>query len=84
MVKHGGCRSVLAGQDWRSYPRSRATPRSYEGMAKGNQIVSTHFFQDDIYSCSLLDVIFPTYKHLINKVFCKNVEHQLFIVADRM
>ncbi len=50
----------------------------------GNQMVSTHFFQDDIYSCSLLDVIFPTYKHLINKVFCKNVEHQLFIVADRM
>ncbi|WP_410198480.1 transposase [Aeromonas caviae] len=27
------CR-VLAGQGWRSYLRSRATPRSYEGMVK--------------------------------------------------
>jgi hypothetical protein len=25
---------VLAGQGWRSYLRSRATPRSYEGMAE--------------------------------------------------
>jgi len=25
---------VLAGQGWRSYLRSRATPRSYEGMVK--------------------------------------------------
>ncbi|PKQ75935.1 KAP family P-loop NTPase fold protein [Aeromonas sobria] len=50
----------------------------------GNQMALTHFFRDDIYSCSLLDVIFPTYKHLINKLFCGNVDHQLFIVADRV
>ncbi|MFQ2277033.1 hypothetical protein, partial [Aeromonas hydrophila] len=27
---------VLAGQGWRSYLRSRATPRSYEGMVKAS------------------------------------------------
>ncbi|MEL5858852.1 LamG domain-containing protein, partial [Aeromonas veronii] len=34
---------VLAGQGWRSYLRSRATPRSYEGMVKGvNQTLTTN------------------------------------------
>ncbi|MEH8130050.1 MULTISPECIES: hypothetical protein [Aeromonas] len=32
------CR-VLAGQGWRSYLRSRATPRSYEGMVKDTVII---------------------------------------------
>ncbi len=35
------CR-VLAGQGWRSYLRSRATPRSYEGMVKDDLISGTY------------------------------------------
>ncbi|TNI10916.1 hypothetical protein CF134_20000 [Aeromonas salmonicida] len=30
---------VLAGQGWRSYLRSRATPRSYEGMVKIAEVI---------------------------------------------
>lgn len=41
VVEHGVYCLVLAGQCWRSYPRSRATPRSYEGMAKGATIYAS-------------------------------------------
>ncbi|MGU5547100.1 hypothetical protein ACV1CV_22380, partial [Aeromonas veronii] len=34
---------VLAGQGWRSYLRSRATPRSYEGMVKTANISEDWF-----------------------------------------
>ena len=38
VIKHGGCRELVVGQRQRSYPRSRATTRSYEGMVKHAQV----------------------------------------------
>ncbi|MFZ1873900.1 MAG: hypothetical protein WAU54_14175, partial [Chania sp.] len=50
VVKHGGCLLVLAGQERRSYLKSRAMPHSYEGMVKilmtsVNALISSRYRQ---------------------------------------
>ncbi|MFM4937495.1 hypothetical protein ACET94_21855, partial [Aeromonas veronii] len=45
---------VLAGQGWRSYLRSRATPRSYEGMVKDYYHLQPGYADCDVISAYIL------------------------------